>query len=393
MIYKDFKGKKLSLLGFGTMRLPTKADGSVDKEMTAEMTDIAIKNGVNYFDTAVPYHGGESEKVMGEILARYPRHSFYLASKYPGHQIFETYDPAAMFEDQLERCRVEYFDFYLLHNVFENSIHTYKDARWGIIDYFIKQKQCGRIKHLGFSTHGGLDVIEEFLDLYGEHMEFCQLQVNYLDWTLQNAKEKCELMASRGIPVWVMEPVRGGGLVNLKDEDIAKLKAKRPEDSVASWGFRWLQGLDNIGMILSGMSNKEQMLDNLNTFTTEKPLTMAETELLYEIAEGMKKSVPCTACRYCTDGCPMGLDIPKMLGIYNELQVEKSVNIAMRLEFLPEDKKSTACIGCGACTAVCPQKIDIPQYLAALSETITSMPTWTEVSRQRAEALKKLKQK
>ena len=190
MIIKSFKDKKLSLLGFGTMRLPMNEDGSIDEVQTREMVDYAIRHGVNYFDTAYPYHGGQSEIVIGKILKDYPREKFYLANKFPGHQIAESYDPKAIFEEQLEKCGVEYFDFYLLHNVYENSIETYMDPKWGILDYFKEQKRLGRIKHLGFSTHGSLETIKKFLDYCGDDMEFCQIQLNYLDWTLQNGKEK-----------------------------------------------------------------------------------------------------------------------------------------------------------------------------------------------------------
>lgn len=391
MIYRDFLGEKVSLLGFGTMRLPTLPTGGIDIEQTRKMTHYAIEHGVNYFDTAVPYHGGESEKVIGEILNEYPRERFFLATKYPGHQIFPEYRPAEMFERQLATCGVEYFDFYLLHNVFENSIHTYNDPRWGIMEYFIEQKKRGRIRHLGFSSHGGMAVLDEFIDRYGAHLDFCQLQINYLDWTLQNAKEKYEMMERYGLPVVVMEPVRGGTLCHLSEQNELRLKAARPDDSIASWGFRFLQGLNNVGVVLSGMSDFAQMVDNVNTFTEEKPLSEAEIKLLFDIAETMKNSVPCTACRYCTDTCPMGLDIPTMLGVYNEIRVMPNVNASMRLEFLPEDKKPSACIGCGRCVKLCPQKIDIPTHLASLSELLKAGPSWRQISIERERRMKERK--
>ena len=188
MLYRDFQDQKLSLLGFGAMRLPQLADGTIDEEQVRQMTRLAIDHGVNYFDTAWPYHGGQSERVMGRVLKDYPRESFFLATKYPGHQIAEKYDPAEIFEKQLEKCGVEYFDFYLLHNVNENSIRTYLDPQWGILEYFREQKRLGRIRHLGFSTHGSVQMMEQFLDVCGADMEFCQIQLNYLDWTLQDAK-------------------------------------------------------------------------------------------------------------------------------------------------------------------------------------------------------------
>ena len=391
MIYCDFQGKKLSRLGFGTMRLPTKADGSIDEARTEEMVRYALDHGVNYFDTAYPYHGGMSEVVIGKILNKFPRDSYYLATKYPGHQISESYDPAAVFNEQLDKCGVEYFDFYLLHNVCENSYATYTDPRWGIIEYFIEQKRQGRIKHLGFSSHGAPENLEQFLNTYGEHMEFCQIQLNYLDWTLQDAKTKCELLTKHNIPIWVMEPVRGGKLAKLPELQEEKLRALRPEESSAAWCFRWLLEVPNVHVILSGMSDMEQMKDNVKTFSEEKPLTAEERATLEEIAGVLKGGVPCTACRYCCDGCPKGLDIPGFIRTYNELRVAPTTNAAMRIEFLPEDKKPSACIGCGKCARVCPQNIDIPGVMKDLTARIQQMPSWAEICRQREEAAKKNK--
>ena len=389
MIDSDFQDKRLSLLGFGTMRLPTHADGSIDEAQVAEMAAYALEHGVNYFDTAYPYHGGESERVIGRVLSKYPRDSWYLATKYPGHQISSTgHNPAEIFEEQLQKCGVEYFDFYLLHNVYEKSMEVYLDPKWGIIDYFKEQKRLGRIKHLAFSCHAETKGLKEFLDACGEDMEFCQIQLNYLDWTLQDAKGKYDLLTERGIPVWVMEPVRGGRLASLSDAEEAKLKALRPENSVASWGFRFLQALPNVKMVLSGMSSMEQMVDNVKTFSEDKPLTAEETALLLDIAEGMKDSIPCTACRYCCDGCPAGLDIPGLISTYNELRFSPAVNVAMRIEFMPEDKKPTACIGCGQCTRMCPQNIDVPGALKDFAEKLSKLPSWAEICRQREAAAK-----
>ncbi len=390
MIYTTFQDKKLSLLGFGAMRLPVNADGSIDEPQVKEMTRYAIEHGVNYFDTAWPYHNGESERVMGRILSEYPRDSYYLATKYPGHQILSTgYNPAEIFEEQLRKCDVEYFDFYLLHNVYEKSMETYLDPQWGIIDYFKEQKRLGRIKHLGFSTHAEVKGLKEFLDVCGEDMEFCQIQLNYLDWTLQDAKGKYDLLTERGIPVWVMEPVRGGKLCKLSETEEAKLKAYRPEVSVASWGFRFLQELPNVKMVLSGMSDTAQMADNVATFEKREPLSKEEMSLLLAIAEGMKDTIPCTGCRYCCDGCPMRLDIPGFLHTYNELRTAPSMNAGMRIEFMPEEERPSACIGCGACSAICPQNIDVPAALADLSDRLAKRTSWTEICRQREEASKK----
>lgn len=392
MIYSDFQDKKLSLLGFGAMRLPTREDGSVDEELVRDMTKYAMDNGVNYFDTAFPYHGGHSEVIMGKVLGEYPRDSYYLATKYPGHQISSSYNPAEIFEEQLRKCGVDYFDFYLLHNVYENSMDVYLDPKWGIIDYFKEQKRLGRIKHLGFSTHAKLEGLEQFLDACGEDMEFCQIQLNYLDWTLQDAKGKYELLTERGIPVFVMEPVRGGKLASLDADNEAKLKDLRPDESIPAWGFRFLQGLPNVKMVLSGMSNMEQMVDNVKTFTEEKPLSVQETDLLLEIAEGMKNSVACTACKYCTSGCPMGLDIPGLIATYNEIRFAPVVNSVMHLQAMSADKQPSACIACGKCSQICPQGIDIPQVMKDFAEALDKIPKWADICRQREEEAKKLRQ-
>ena len=390
MIYKQFQDLRLSQLGFGCMRFPLLADGvTIDEQQVADMTAYAIEHGVNYFDTAWPYHQGNSERVIGKVLSKYPRESYYLANKYPGHQIASSYDPAAIFEAQLEKCGVEYFDFYLLHNVYERSIETYMDPQWGILDYFLEQKRLGRIKHLGFSTHGSIATMEKFLDFCGEHMEFCQIQLNYMDWTLQDARGKCALLAKHNIPVWVMEPVRGGKLAQLSETDEAQLKAMRPDETVPAWCFRWLQGIEGVTVVLSGMSNMEQMMDNVKTFTAPNPLTAEEDALLMAIAEKLKNAVPCTACRYCCDGCPMELDIPALLALYNDLRVTPSFLLGMRVEALPPEKRPTACIGCGACTTICPQNINIPEKLADMAEILKGIPSWEAICREREAAAKK----
>ena len=392
MRYIDFQGKKISMLGYGAMRLPTLgADDKINYEEAERLLDHAYKSGVNYFDTAYPYHGGNSEVVTGKILSKYPRESYYLATKYPGHQVLDSYDPSVIFEHQLEKCDVEYFDFYLLHNVSETSIDVFLDPRWGIIDYLVEQKRLGRIKHLGFSTHGLPENLAEFLEAAGDKMEFCQIQLNYLDWTLQRAKEKCELLAKYNIPIWVMEPVRGGKLVDKLPEGAkADLKALRPDESVASWCFRWLMALPNMGVILSGMTTMDQLTDNLKTFSEDKPLTETEIDKLYAIAESLKNNVPCTACRYCTDVCPKGLNIPMLIEVYNDLRYAPGVNSASKIEFMPEDKQPTACIACGRCVKMCPQHIDIPKTLIDFSNLLKTIPSWKAICAERAEAARKL---
>lgn len=392
MIYKDFGNEKLSLLGFGTMRLPTLEDKTIDEKATAEMVDFALSHGVNYFDTAWPYHGGKSELVVGKILSDYDRKSFNLATKYPGHQTMEKYDPAEIFEQQLKKCRVDYFDYYLLHNICENSFETYKSEKWKILDYFKEQKKRGRIRHLGFSSHARAELLREILERFGEDIEFCQIQLNYLDYTLQNAKAKCEMLNKYNIPIWVMEPVRGGKLAALDEAATARLRALRPDESTAAWAFRWLQGVPGVTMILSGMSNLDQMKDNIKTFEKEKPLTGEENAAILDIAEKMKNSLPCTVCRYCVDGCPAGLDIPMLIHAYNDLRFAPgSYTVHMQMDALSEDKLPSACIGCGACARICPQGIDVPRAMSELAAEVAKFPKWAEICRKRAEENSKAK--
>ena len=326
MIYNTFKDKKLSALGFGAMRLPLVpggGPGDVDQDAVNEMVDYAIAHGVNYFDTAKPYHEGKSEIALGRALARYPRDTWYLADKFPGHQVIKGIDLPLeeTFNEELEACGVEYFDFYLLHNVNEHSMKYYMDKSKGCVDYFVKQRDAGKIHHLGFSCHSAASGLKEFLDEYGEHMEFCQIQLNYLDWTLQGAKDKVALLRERGIPVWVMEPVRGGRLAKLDEETESRMRALRPEESTAAWAFRWLRTVPQPTVILSGMSNLSQMKDNVATFEQDKPLNDEELRVVYDAAERLSVLIPCTGCRYCCDGCPSGILIPDIIGSLNTLRM------------------------------------------------------------------------
>ncbi|HIW50550.1 MAG TPA: aldo/keto reductase [Candidatus Blautia intestinavium] len=375
MIYRDFQDIKLSALGMGSMRLPVVDgdDSRIDEKKAEEMVAFAMENGVNYYDTAWGYHGGNSELVMGKALKNYPRDSFYLASKFPGYDLSNMDKVEEIFEKQLEKCQVEYFDFYLFHNVCEMNIDSYLDPQYGIFDYLIKQKENGRIRHLGFSAHGGMDVLKRFLDAYGEHMEFCQLQLNYLDWTFQNAKEKVALMREHNIPVWVMEPVRGGKLASLSVEQESKLKELRPNESIAAWAFRFLQSVPEVKVVLSGMSNMEQLKENIRTYEEEKPLNEKEMDTLMGIVDEMVKKtvVPCTACHYCVDHCTQGLDIPRLLELYNEHVLTGGGFIApMALSAVPKDKHPDACIGCRSCEAVCPQQIKISEVMADFVEKL-----------------------
>lgn len=364
MIYKSFQNLNLSALGFGMMRLPMK-NNEIDEAAVAEMTDYAIAHGVNYFDTAWGYHEGKSEIATGKALSRYPRSSFFLASKFPGFEQENFEHVEEIFEKQLEKCGVDYFDFYLFHNVTEANIDGYLDEKYGVLNYLLKQKEAGRIRHLGFSTHGNHETIRRFLDAYGEHLEFCQIQLNYLDWYYQNAEQTVEILKEYNIPIWVMEPLRGGKLAQLPEKDTAALTALRPDAAIPSWAFRFLQSIPEVTMTLSGMSNMEQLKANIETYEAERPLNETERNTLLTIAQRMTAGVPCTACRYCTVKCPQELNIPELLSLYNEHMYSNGSFIpTTAIEELPSDKRPTACLGCRSCEEVCPQQIKISEVMA-----------------------------
>lgn len=395
MIYNTFKDKKLSALGFGAMRLPLipgGGPGDVDQNAVNEMVDYAIAHGVNYFDTAKPYHEGKSELAIGRALARYPRDTWYIADKFPGHQVVKGIDIPLeeTFNEELEACGVEYFDFYLLHNVNEHSMKYYMDKSRGCVDYFVKQRDAGKIHHLGFSCHSDAAGLKEFLDEYGEYMEFCQIQLNYLDWTLQGAKDKVALLRERGIPVWVMEPVRGGRLAKLDEETEARMRALRPEESTAAWAFRWLRTVPQPTMILSGMTNLSQMKDNVATFEQDKPLNDEELQVVYDAAARLSTLIPCTGCRYCCAGCPKQLNIPLLISLCNDMRIDAAMNAVARYDAL-DDKRASACIGCGKCRLACPQNIDVPAAMKELVSLREGRKSWTEVCIERDNAAKALR--
>ncbi len=368
MIYNKFQDLNISALGMGTMRLPTKEKYTdIDTDALKELIAYAMEHGVNYYDTAWGYHGGNSELAIGEALKAYPRESFYLATKFPGYDLNNIDNVEEIFEKQLEKCQVDYFDFYLFHNLCEMNVNQYLDPQYRIFDYLVKQKKNGKIRHLGFSTHGSLATIEKFLNAYGEHMEFGQIQLNWLDWDFQNAKAKLELLRKRNIPIFVMEPVRGGKLAALEEEYEKKLKALRPDESISAWAFRFLQSIPDITVTLSGMSNLDQLKDNLKTYEHSTPLTESELDTLLSIASEMtaKTALPCTKCQYCMPHCPMELDIPSIIELYNEhVYTSGGFIVPMRLSGWKDEKKPSACIGCRACEDVCPQGIKISEMMS-----------------------------
>lgn len=389
MIYSTFQEMQLSKLGFGCMRFAADpATGEIDQKKVNDMFDLAIAGGVNYFDTAYPYLGGKSEIAMAEALKKYPRDSYYLADKFPGHSLPGPVDNIALFNLSLQKCRTDYFDFYLLHNITEWSVKIYESDEYHIIPDMIKMKEEGKIRHFGFSFHGGPDLLEDFLTRYEGVFEFVQIQCNYLDWTLQDAKKKYDIITKHGLGVWVMEPCRGGKLAVLPEQMSAQLK-EFGDGSDASYAFRFLQGLPNIKVILSGMNETDQVIDNLKTFREYIPLSDKEQETLAEFAESMKSGVPCTACRYCCDGCPVGLDIPYLLACYNDYKFSVTAIAGMRLDGLEEEKRPAACIGCGQCAHACPQGIDVPAALAELADMYAKGPKWAATAKGRQEAIRK----
>ena len=372
MIYRDFQNMKLSGLGLGMMRLPVVEgnDSVVDEAAAEEMIDYALHNGINYFDTAWGYHDGNSELVAGKYLTKYPRDSYYLASKFPGYDVSNMDKVEEIFEKQLKKCRTPYFDFYLFHNVFEGNIDAYLDPKYGILEYLLKQKENGRIRHLGFSAHGSVEVIRRFLDACGEHMEFCQLQLNYMDWHFQNAQEKAALIQKAGIPIWVMEPLRGGRLVKASEEMTGVMKSLRPKESVPGWAFRFLQSIPGVTMILSGMSSLEQLKENIATCGTDEPLGKEEFDTLVRHMDRETEMgiLPCTACHYCTNHCPKGLPIPELIALYNEHKITGGGFIApMAVAGMDSEKRPANCIGCRGCEKVCPQQIKISEMMKEFS--------------------------
>lgn len=375
MIYREFREKKLSGLGLGMMRLPVVEgdDASIDMARTAEIIDYAYQNGINYFDTAWGYHNGNSELAAGQCLSAYPRESYYLASKFPGYDNSNMPKVKEIFEEQLKKCMTPYFDFYLFHNVYEGNIDDYLNPKFGIFEYLMEQKKNGRIRHLGFSAHGSIEVIRRFLDAYGEQMEFGQLQLNYMDWHFQKAKEKAQLLQKSGVPIWVMEPLRGGKLAKADEHMTKELSAMRPEETVPAWAFRFLQTIPGVTMVLSGMSDMEQLKENIAIWQEDKPLSKEEFDRLTELAdeETRKGGLPCTSCHYCTSHCPQKLPIPELIALYNEHKITGGGFLApMAVGSMPEKERPANCVGCHSCEQVCPQQIKISDMMRDFSSMI-----------------------
>ena len=368
MYYKQFKDIKLSALGLGNMRLPRKnpdnPDEGIDWPEAHKLMERSMEAGINYYDTAYVYGDGDSELCVGEGLSKFPRDSYYLATKYSCRA---THDYKMVFETQLKRLKTDYIDFYLLHCLQVDNVDFYTNG--GCIEYFEEQRRLGRIKYLGFSTHAPVPVLEKFLTRH--KWDFVQIQLNYFDWIFGKAKKEYDILTAQGIPVMVMEPVRGGRLATLNEEARAVLNSERPDWSVPSWALRFVRTLNNVCVTLSGMSNMDQLEDNIATFNDPHSLSEHEEETLFKALDIYKKEffVPCTACRYCTSTCPSGIDIPAWMSVYNDYKV--------RGDWAFDSKPTTGgtpadCIGCGACESHCPQDIKIPQIMAELASKLNS---------------------
>ena len=379
MLTNQMCGETVPQMGMGTMRLPV-VDGddkNIDEEQVQRMVKYALDHGCNYFDTGYSYHGGNSEVVIGKTLAAYPRDSYMLADKFPGYMRDSFGRVEEIFEEQLQRCGVDYFDFYLLHNVCEMNIELYlNEDKYHTVEYLLKQKESGRIKHLGFSAHASLPTLQRFLSKFSDQMEFGQLQVNWMDWEFQNAKEKVEMLRSHNLPIIVMEPLRGGRLAKLSNEMNRRLTEVRLDATPAEWGMRFVQNMPGVALVLSGGSSSAHVVENMRIFEDTKELNSAERQILKDMGKELAAidTVPCTKCRYCISHCPQYLDIPELIALYNEHQTipsGKGFIAPMALGGMDENRRPSACIGCGKCSAVCPQEIDIPGIMRNMRDNIS----------------------
>jgi predicted aldo/keto reductase-like oxidoreductase len=357
-----FKGieENPSLLGFGCMRFPKihpdKPD--IDEPLAEKMMDEAYQSGVNYFDTAYPYHQGLSEKFVGRVLKKYPRESFYLATKMPGWELKNVDDAKRIFQEQLDNLQTTYVDYYLCHALSKKGFEIYKEP--GIMDFLYDMKAKGKIKHLGFSFHDTPDVLDNIIHTY--EWDFVQLQLNYLDWDFQDAKKQYQIVKDYGVPIIVMEPVRGGTLANLSKESSAILKAAKPDKSLASWAIRYAASKEQVMVVLSGMSNLEQTRDNIHTLTHFEPISQEEQDVIDHALKVFleNETIPCTNCKYCMP-CPEGVDIPQVFKIYNQYALNHWEQQFIRnYENLDPEKRAENCIACGICMEHCPQGIEIP---------------------------------
>lgn len=367
--YKD-TAQTLPLLGFGCMRLPQLSpDGpEIDYGTVKQMIDRAMKAGCNYFDTAYMYHDGRSERCLGDLLKAYPRDSYYLTDKMPVWFARDAAGIERIFREQLERCRTDYFDFYMLHSL--DSANWELAQKYKACEFLERMKKEGKIRRLGFSFHDSPEVLRKIVD--AREWDFAQIQLNYLDWELYRSREQYEILTGAGIPVIVMEPLRGGALAALSPDASDILRKADPHSSNAAWAFRYVASLPNVLCVLSGMTLPEHVEDNIRTFSPLKPLTESERKTLDQALAAYRKrlAVPCTACRYCMP-CPAGVEIPKIFGLYNQYKISGNKWLfTNNYNVLPEDAKIASCVNCGKCTKHCPQKIQIPAELRKIAKEL-----------------------
>lgn len=355
-------GIETSLLGFGCMRFPLQEDGSIDEAEAERMIDKAIAKGVNYIDTAYPYHDGKSEITVGKILKKYPRDSFYLATKLPVWEVKTVEDVDKYLNEQCEKLQMDYIDFYLLHAM--NKDRWEDVLRLGVIERLEELQAAGKIKYLGFSFHDSYEVFEEMINY--RDWDFCQIQLNYLDANEQAGIKGYQLAEKKGVPLMIMEPIKGGSLAAFSDEIMDKFKEADPTASPASFALRWVGSLPGVKVILSGMSSMEQVEDNLKTFENFKPLNEKEKQTIDEVKQILDSRIQngCTGCRYCMP-CPAGVNIPgsfKAWNNYHVFQNYQSVKWDWETE-IGDAHQPKNCIECGKCERVCPQKISIRDNL------------------------------
>ena len=351
-----------SLLGFGCMRFPTTADGEIDESEAERMLDTAIAAGVNYIDTAYPYHNGKSELLVGKVLKKYDRNSFYLATKLPVWLVHTVEDADRLLDEQLHKLQTDHIDFYLMHAM--DKAHWEQMKEIGCIERLEKLREAGKIKYIGFSFHDKYETFEEIIE--ARDWDFCQIQLNYMDTREQAGLKGYELAASKGIPLVIMEPVKGGSLAVFAEDIMDKFHKLDADASAASFALRWVGSLPGVKVILSGMSTMEQVDDNLKTFGSFKPLTGEEEKTISQVTEILRSRVQngCTGCRYCMP-CPAGVDIPGCFASWNTYHMYQNYNVVKwRWEqALGEGKQAKNCIKCGKCEQVCPQKLSIRQDL------------------------------
>ena len=351
-------GIETSLLGFGCMRFPVTAEGKIDEPEAERMMDKAIAAGVNYIDTAYPYHNGDSEPFVGRVLKKYDRHSFYLATKLPCWNVSKKEDAERIFEEQLTRLQTDYIDFYLMHALGGDSFR--KMVELGVVEVLERLKAEGRIKYLGFSFHDSYEAFEEIL-CYRD-WDFCQIQLNYMDAESQAGLKGYRLTEERNVPLVIMEPVKGGSLAAFAEDITGKFRALDPEASAASYALRWVGSLPNVKVVLSGMSTMAQVEDNLKTFTNFRTLSDEERKTIDDIVALIRSRVQngCTACRYCMP-CPAGVDIPGNFRVWNTYHMYQNYNMVKNNweKNLGEEKQAKNCVKCGKCEKACPQKLHI----------------------------------